>query len=136
MIRFWTSIKGYQIKHQLIFQRSKVSIKGIFLRKSMVPQVALKYFQSPITRVLRLVARNLFPTLYSPFKFSFRWYKFDIEIKKFTQPIWWRTRSEVIQFDVLRQTKTSVKFPGLKSKYIWQVRSRNEKKCKRYVNAA
>ena len=41
--------------------------KGFFLRKSMVRQVALKYFQIPITRVLRLVARNLFPALYSPF---------------------------------------------------------------------
>ena len=62
MIRFWPTIKGLCHRKISLFCKKTVKKKrrDRFLRKSMVLGGAIKFLLSPITRVIRVVARNGF----------------------------------------------------------------------------
>ena len=66
---------------------------------------AIKFLCSPVTRVLRAVARKGFRG-FTPVLNTFKWYKFDFEIKNSIWPILVTSAFVTSQFDILSQTKT------------------------------
>ena len=77
-------------ENQLILQTTVKKISdGSFFKEKYGSGGAIKFLCSPVTRVLRAVARKGFRG-FTPVLNTFKWYKFDFEIKNSIWPFWWR----------------------------------------------
>ena len=135
MIPIWPTIQVSVTWKSAYFAKKlwKKYHRDRFLRKSMVPGGARTFLWSPIFRGLRVVARNGF-RCFTPLLKLFQMIYLDFEIEMHLTHFGDVSRCDVTIWQFV--SNKNLKLIGQQSKSMWQVWSRNEKKCKRYVNLA